>query len=170
MTLTYLSGLSESLRRVLSPLAIQVTFRPFRTLRQELVHPKNPVPINCRKGVVYSIPCAECARAYIGQTRRSLDHQFQEHCCALKNGDVAALAIAKHTFSYNHKLDLSKASVIDAHTHTQIRCMLESWHIQYHPASLNRGKGNIPELYAARRTVGSFVSSPPFPSFRHYCY
>ena len=36
--------------------AIQVTFRPCRTLRQELVHPKDPVPANRRKGVVYSIP------------------------------------------------------------------------------------------------------------------
>ena len=42
LTLPYFSGLSESIRRVLAPLAIQVSFRPFRTLRQELVHPKDP--------------------------------------------------------------------------------------------------------------------------------
>ena len=53
------SGLSESIPRVLAPLAIQVTFRPFRSLRQELVHPMDPVPANYRKGVVYSIPCAD---------------------------------------------------------------------------------------------------------------
>ena len=149
LTLPYLGGLSEALRRVLSPLAIQVTFRPYRTLRQELVHPKDLVPINCRKGVVYSIPCAECPHAYIGQTGRSLDHRLQEHCRALKNGDVAASAIAEQVFSCNHKVDLSKASVIDAYPHTQTCCMLESWHIQHHPASLNRGKGTMPELYAA---------------------
>ena len=56
VTPPYISGLSESIRRVLALLAIQVTFRPFRTLRQELVHPKDPVPANHRKGVVYSIP------------------------------------------------------------------------------------------------------------------
>ena len=59
VTLPYITGLSESICRVLAPLAIQVTFRSFRTLRQELVHPKDPVPDNHRKGVVYSIPCAE---------------------------------------------------------------------------------------------------------------
>ena len=47
---------------------------------QELVHPKDPVPGNCRKGVVYSIPCAEC---YIGQTGRSLEHHLREHRRAL---------------------------------------------------------------------------------------
>ncbi len=65
VTLPYISGLSDSIRRVLAPLTIQVTFRPFRTSRQELVHPKDPVPANRRKGVVYSIPCAECPRTYI---------------------------------------------------------------------------------------------------------
>ena len=67
----------------------------------------------------------------------------------LKNGDVAASAIAEHVFSCNHKVGLSKASVIDAHPHTQKHSMLEPWHIQHHPATLNRGKGTMPELYAA---------------------
>ena len=149
VTLPYISGLSESIRRVLAPLAIQVTFRPYRTLRQELVHPKDPVPANRRKGVVYSIPCAECPRTYIGQTGRSLDHRLREHHRALKNGDVGSSALAEHVFSANHQVDLSKAMVIDAHNHTQTRCMLESWHIQHHQSPLNREKGTLPGLYAA---------------------
>ena len=132
VTLPYISGLSESIRRVLAPLAIQVTFRPYRTLRQELVHPKDAVPANCRKGVVYSIPCAECPCTYIGQTGRSLDHRLCEHRRSLKNRDVGSSALAEHVFSANHQVDLSKAMVIDTHNHTQTRCMLESWHIQHH--------------------------------------
>ena len=149
VTLPYISGLSESIRRVLAPLAIQVTFRPYRTLRQELVHSKDPVPANRRKGVVYSIPCAECPHTYIGQTGRSLDHRLREHRRALKNGDVGCSALAEHVFSANHQVDLSKAMVIDTHNHTQTRCMLESWHIQHHQSPLNREKGTLPGLYAA---------------------
>ena len=105
-TLPYISGLSESICRVLAPLAIQVTFHPYRTLRQELVHPKDPVPANRRKGVVYSIPCAECPRTYIGQMGRSLDHRLREHRWALKNGDLGSSALAEHVFSSNHRVDL----------------------------------------------------------------
>ena len=61
---------------------------------------------------------------------------MQEHCCNLKKRDVAASAVAEHAFSCN-KMNLSKALVIDAHPHTQARCMLECWHIQHNPASLN---------------------------------
>ena len=99
VTLPYIRGLSESIRRVLAPLAIQVTFHPFRTLRQELVHPKDPAPANRRKGVVYSIPCAACPSTYIG---RSLDHRLKEHCWALKNRDLGSSALAEHVFCSNH--------------------------------------------------------------------
>ena len=94
--------------------------------------PKDPVPANSKKGVVYSIPSAECPRTYIGLTGRSLDHRLREHRQALKNGDLGSSALAEHVFSANHQVDLSKAMVTDTHNHTQTRCMLESWHIQHH--------------------------------------
>ena len=148
VSIPYIHGLSQSIRRVLSSLAIKVTFRPLRTLRQELVHPKDPIPEWQRKGVVYSVPCNECSRAYIGQTGRSLDHRIAEHRRALRNGDVAASAPAEHVFTAGHKMDLSKATVIDTHPHAQTRCLLESWHIQHERTPLNRGRGTLPGLYA----------------------
>ena len=57
VTLPYISGLSKSIRRVLVPLAIQVTFRPFRTLKQELVHPKDPAPANHKKKEWCTVSC-----------------------------------------------------------------------------------------------------------------
>ena len=139
VTVPYIHGLSQSIRRVLSPLAIKVTFRPFRTLMQELVHLKDPVPEKQRKGVVYSIRCGDCPRTYIKKTGRTLDHHLAEHRWDLRNGDV---------FAAGHQVDLSKATVIDTHPHAQICCLLESWHIQHEQASLSRGKGTLPGLYA----------------------
>ena len=98
--------------------------------------------------MVYSIPCGECPRTYIGQTGRTLNHRLAEHRRALKNGDVAASALAEHVFTAGHRVDLSEATVIDAHPHVQTRCLLESWHIQHKQAPLNRGKGTLPDLYA----------------------
>ena len=61
VTIPYIHGLSQSIRRVLTPLDINVTFRPFQNHEAEaIVHPKDPVPEWKRKGVVYSIPCNEC--------------------------------------------------------------------------------------------------------------
>ena len=59
LTLPYISGLSETVRRVLRPLDIKMVFRPLHTLRHQLVHPKDPVPMDQRTGVVYQIPCSD---------------------------------------------------------------------------------------------------------------
>ena len=128
------------------PLAINFIFRPFRTLRQELVNPKDLVPKRERKGVIYSKPCNECQQSYIGQTGRSLDHRLGVHRRALRNEGVLASSLVEHVFVSHHQMDLSK--VIDAHLHTQTHWLLESCHIQHEQAPLNRGRGSMPGVYA----------------------
>ena len=97
VTLPYMHGLSEALRWILTQLNIKVVFHPLSTLHHMLVHPKDPVSLDQQKGVVYSIPCNGCPKVYIGQTGRTLRHQLAEHQWVLKNGDVAASALAEHT-------------------------------------------------------------------------
>ncbi len=43
----------------------------------------------------------------------------------------------------SHQVNLSKAEVIDSHPFVTTRCLLESWHIQRHPNTLNREKGTV---------------------------
>ena len=149
LTLPYIAGLSEAVRRILAPLEIKVVFRPQSTLRSLLVHPKDPVPMDQRKGVVHGVPCDGCSKVYIGQTGWSLKHRLAENRHALKNGDVAASALAEHTLATGHLVDLTKSEVIDCHPYTTTRCLLESWHIQRNPDALNREKGTLPEVYTA---------------------
>ena len=102
----------------------------------------------------------------LGRRGRSLDHCLQDHLHALKSGDVAAIALAEHVLSSDHQVDLSKATLFDAHTQT--RCMLESWHIQHQQAPLNRDRGTLPGLYAA---LLDFFSTLCFPAiFLTSCY
>ena len=113
-----------------SQLDIRVAFRPFRTLGQELVHPKDPVPEWRREGVVYTISCDQYPQCYVGQTGQYLEQRLAEHRRALRKGDVPASAGAEHVFVSGHQMDLSKARVMNSHPHTQTQCLLESWHIQ----------------------------------------
>ena len=79
---------------------------------------------------------AKCSRTEpftftAGQTGRSLEQHLREHHRALRKGDVLALAVAEHVFGSGHQMDLSKATVMDSHPHTQTQCLLESWYIQH---------------------------------------
>ena len=106
---------------------MQMVFRPLMTLRQLLVHPKDRVPMDERKGVVYSIPCTECPKVYIGQTAWEIPEAPAEgDWHALRNGDMAASALAEHALTAGHGVDLSKAEVLDSNPYTATRCMLES--------------------------------------------
>ena len=76
LTIPYIGGLSETIRRILEPLDIRVAFCPHITLRHQLVHPKDPVPRDQRTGVVYKVPCSECPKVYVGQSGRILKHRL----------------------------------------------------------------------------------------------
>ena len=54
---------------------------------------------------------------------------------------MGASALAEHTWSTGHLVDLSKAEVVDAQPFVTTWCLLECWHIQCHPNMLNREKG-----------------------------
>ena len=146
ITILYIHRLSQLIRRVLSHLDIRVAFRPFRALRQELVHPKDPVPELQRKGVLYTITCNQCPRCNVGRTGRSLEQRLGEHYRTLRKGNVLASAVAVHVFTSGHQMDLSKARVTDSHPHTQTRYLLESWNIQCEQAPLNRETSMLPDL------------------------
>ena len=91
LILPYIGSLSKTIRRILVPLDIKVAFRPNSTLTHQLVHPKDPVPMDKHTGVVYQIPCSECLQEYVRQSGRTLKHLLTEHQRALRNGDVEHL-------------------------------------------------------------------------------
>ena len=149
VTLPYIKGVSEAIRRVLAPLCVRTSFRPAHTLRKALVHVKDSIPTEQRSGVVYRIPCSECPKAYIGQTGRPLMQRVKEHRRALTTGNYLTSAAAEHALTTNHAIDWDHATVIDHHPHASQRCLLESWHIVSQPESLNREVGPLPDVYRA---------------------
>ena len=44
ITLPYIKGVSEAIRRILVPLCVRTSFRPAHTLRKALVHVKDSIP------------------------------------------------------------------------------------------------------------------------------
>ena len=80
--------LSWSRVLMLEEVDIRVRFRPNTTLRKPLVKPKDPVPVECRTGIVYQIPCKNCSQVYVGQSGPIITDRIKEHQWAVKNGDT----------------------------------------------------------------------------------
>ena len=64
----YIRGISERIESLCRQLKIRTIFKLNNTLRTLLVHVKNRVLDEKKKGVVYQIPCKECNLSYIGET------------------------------------------------------------------------------------------------------
>ena len=79
VSLPYVAGLSEAYARLLKKHRIQSCMKPYNTLRENLVHPKDKRDITENAGVLYNIPCKQCPRVYIGETGRRLGVRLKEH-------------------------------------------------------------------------------------------
>ena len=71
--LTYVQGITEKIQRVCHPLGVKVICSSRGKLRETLTKVKEPTPELKRKGVVYEVPCSDCAHVYIGETGRMLE-------------------------------------------------------------------------------------------------
>ena len=143
VTLPYVHGLSETVRRVLAPLGVRVTFHPNTILRQLLVRPKDRVPTEELAGVVYQIPCAACSATYVGQTGRCLGKRVK----AVESGDCANSALAEHAWSHHHPVDWENVRVLEQQSRLYYRLTLESMHIRSHPHTLNRNDSTLSPVY-----------------------
>ena len=148
ITLPYVRGVSEAVRRILTPLGVKVTFRPNTTLKQLLVRPKDQAPDRERANVVYQVPCANCPATYVGQTGRHLHQRLREHRRAVESGDCANSALAEHAWGCHHPVDWDRVRVLDCHPHLHQRLTLESVHIRSQSQPVNRDLGTMPQIYS----------------------
>ncbi|KAI8493884.1 hypothetical protein Bbelb_282310 [Branchiostoma belcheri] len=74
ITIPYVKGVSEKLRRIFQNFNIATNFKPHSTLRQRLVHPKDRPHKGTKANVIYRLKCEEpnCNNTYIGETSRPL--------------------------------------------------------------------------------------------------
>ena len=147
VTLAYVQGLSEPLKRMLEEVDVRARFRMNTTLIKLLVKPKDPAPVERRTGIVYRIPCMDCTKTYVGQSGRTICDRVKEHQRAVKNGDTDSLAIAEYAWQCQHRIDWTASEVLDYSQYWSSRCMLESWHIHHQSDSMNRERGPLPTLY-----------------------
>ena len=81
ITVPYNKGLSESFKNIGRKYGIQVHFKSGKTLKDELVAPKDKDHITKKSGIIYRFKCdrLECDEEYIGETSRTFGERYREH-------------------------------------------------------------------------------------------
>ena len=84
-----MKGLSEAVSRIFTKFGVSVTSKPFKTIRNELVHPKEKVQYEEVSECIYQIPCKHCDKVYVGETGRNLGVRVGEHRKEVEAKDVS---------------------------------------------------------------------------------
>ena len=71
VVIPYVEGLSEAVARVYKRYGISTSIRPHITIRNILVRPKDKVNMEETEECVYRIPCKNCQKVDVGETRCS---------------------------------------------------------------------------------------------------
>ena len=144
ITVPYNKGLSESFKNIGKKFGIQVHFKSGRTIKEELVAPKDKDHITKKSVVIYRFKCErlECDEEYIGETSRTFGERYREH---LK----APSPINDHNNISGHSTSLENFSIVGREENNLSRLIKESMYIRVNGPSLNKtiGKFHLPHLW-----------------------
>ena len=109
--------------------------------------PKDPVETN-QTHAIYSIPCGDCDKEYLGQSKRQFGTRLKEHQKAVSTLDKGKSALAEHVCYTKHEIAWENSKVITTNNRYGQRLCLEAWHINMSHHALNRDDGAyLPEEY-----------------------
>jgi len=106
--------------------------KPYKTLKNLLVHPKDKRTVVKTGDCVYKILCHNCSSTYIGETERSYGERHEEHRKDVESISNRTLtraerkepateanksAITDHVAKENHVIDWSGAKILDRESH-----------------------------------------------------
>ena len=130
------------------PHGIRTVFRSDTTLRKQLVHPKDKAPPQRKDAVIYSIPCKDCDKEYIGETSRPIAERITEHRRDCRLQRVDSSAVAEHAWGEQHQPDWQGVTCLTQEKHWYARRVKEAITIRLHPQNINRDNGlEIPEFW-----------------------
>ncbi len=144
----YIQGVTEPIKRILSNCNIKVTLKPYLTLGHIFAKPKDPIPTNQKTHAVYSIPCNDCEKEYLGQSKRQFGTRLKEHQKAVSTLNKGKSALAEHVCDTKHAIAWENSKIITTNNRYGQRRCLEAWHINMNQHALNRDDGSyLPQEY-----------------------
>ena len=79
IVIPYVEKVSEAIVRIMKKHNVPVAMKPWKTLKDLLVHPKDKQNKEDITECVYKVPCANCDKTYVGETGRKLGVRLHEH-------------------------------------------------------------------------------------------
>ena len=137
ISIPYIPGTSERLKRLFKRYNLEVAHLPTRKLRSEICHLKDKKTPQEKAGVVYRIDCENCDARYVGETGRQVRDRMAEHEKDIQMKKPAS-KVSEHVQQTGHRFKFNEVSILDNSNHRKTRLHLESIHTFKDTNAINR--------------------------------
>ena len=140
----YVQGLSEQLHKIYKKHGVSTYYKPYNTIRNFLVQPKDKTPDTRKCGVIYHLHCKDCPQTYVGETSRAFETRLKEH----KKLKGPLTAVGEHLTTLGHHLAEDNTKIIGREESYWPRKIRESIEIRIRKPEMNRDAGYyLPPVY-----------------------
>ena len=132
---------APKISKILTRKGIKVAHTSKR-LRNRLVHVKDPIEAERRKGAVYQIKCP-CGSSYVGESGRPKNVRLKEHKADIKFARTDKSATARHFETCGEDMDPLAAKTLALEGHWKRRKIREAIEIRQLRPSINQDVGTV---------------------------
>lgn len=137
----YAEGLTQNLNRISKKYGLQVISNNKHKVSTFLVSLKDPIPLDFKSNIVYSISCGNCEGVYTGQTKRYFKIRAEKHRKGVeraKNTDALKYtALTKHSLDHQHNINFENSKICATEIAPYKRNLTEMIHIARNPNAVN---------------------------------
>lgn len=146
ITVPYVKGKSEKIRRLNKKFNIRTVFSSGPTLRSFLTKVKPTNKDQDTKNVVYKIPC-ECGKSYYGQTSRPAQRRLKEHQKSIINHSETYSKLSEHIFSEEHRVQWAESTIIYQEANWKSRNLKEAACMVVDKSSISQPSATISPMF-----------------------
>ena len=151
VSIPYVHGVSEPIKRVLVQADIAVALKPYFTLSPGFRKPKDVIYDQKKCSLVYEIPCRDCNAVNVGETGRSLSTRKMRTREGCEVMNLQKSALCQHIATCDHFIAWDDVYILKVEPHYRKRYIAESFVINKRAKAinvLNRNDGVVlPSIY-----------------------
>lgn len=135
VSVPFSNDLAFRIRKILRKFDIHTTFRSTNSLKK-CIHPVKDSPeMLDLSDIVCKLSCCQCEIVYIGQTKRQMKFQINEH---FTNVNIQLLnVVSKHRVQFKHEFDWENVDILDFEPIEFKRLISEMIHIHLNTNIIN---------------------------------
>jgi hypothetical protein len=145
IAMPYTHELSEKIKYIFKKHDIVVCHKTQNMLSSLFTPLKSKVPKKKKSNVIYSIPCLNCPKKYIGMTTQYLENRLNGH----KYTKNASTALHKHEKNEKHEFDFSNTKILTQDSNYKKLLVKEMIHIKKdnHVVNDKQDINNLSQIY-----------------------